>query len=418
MIIAYFDCFSGISGDMVLGAMVDAGLDAELLRREIDKLNLGDVSLLFSATERHGIAATRAEVEVKGGPLAEADEQHQVAGSSDATGDAHHHDHGHDHHHAHRHVEEVLDVLRQSRLDEEVREKAIEIFGRLAEAEARVHGVSTADVHLHEVGTADALVDIVGAVAGLRLLGVEQVFSSPLRCGSGFVECAHGRYPIPVPAVMELCTGVPLIQTDATSELITPTGAAIITGLATSFEAPPEFRLRGVGYGAGRRPGREIPNLLRIRLGETEGILARDQAVLVEANIDDMNPEVYGYLFDRLLAGGARDVYITPVHMKKGRPGSLLSVLADAEQLDRVADIVLSETTTTGIRYHYVERRKLERSSITVETAYGPVRVKTASFDGVTRHAPEYDDCARLAREKTVPILSVYEAARNAIEKE
>ncbi len=411
MIIAYFDCFSGISGDMVLGAMVDAGLDAELLRLEIDKLNLGDVRVHFSPTERHGIAATRAEVEVEGGPLAAADEQHQIAGGTNAAA-------GSVDHHVHRHVEEVLEVLRQSRLDEEVREKAIEIFRRLAAAEARVHGVATEEVHLHEVGTADALVDIVGAVVGLRLLGVEQVFSSPLRCGSGFVQCAHGRYPVPVPAVMELCSGVPLIQTDATSELITPTGAAIITGLATSFEPPPEFRLRSVGYGAGRRPGREIPNLLRIRIGETEGILARDQAVLVEANIDDMNPEVYGYLFDRLLAGGARDVYVTPVHMKKGRPGSLLSVLADAAQLDRVADIVLSETTTTGLRYHYVERRKLERSSVTVATAYGPVRVKTASFDGVARHAPEYDDCARLARLKTVPILTVYEAARNAIERE
>ncbi|MEC7842021.1 MAG: nickel pincer cofactor biosynthesis protein LarC [Candidatus Latescibacterota bacterium] len=411
MIIAYFDCFSGISGDMVLGAMVDAGLDAELLRLEIDKLNLGDVRVHFSPTERHGIAATRAEVEVEGGPLAAADEQHQIAGGTNAAA-------GSVDHHVHRHVEEVLEVLRQSRLDEEVREKAIEIFRRLAAAEARVHGVATEEVHLHEVGTADALVDIVGAVVGLRLLGVEQVFSSPLRCGSGFVQCAHGRYPVPVPAVMELCSGVPLIQTDATSELITPTGAAIITGLAASFEPPPEFRLRSVGYGAGRRPGREIPNLLRIRIGETEGVLARDQAVLVEANIDDMNPEVYGYLFDRLLAGGARDVYVTPVHMKKGRPGSLLSVLADAVQLDRVADIVLSETTTTGLRYHYVERRKLERSSVTVATAYGPVRVKTASFDGVARHAPEYDDCARLARLKTVPILTVYEAARNAIERE
>ena len=411
MIIAYFDCFSGISGDMVLGAMVDAGLDAELLRLEIDKLNLGDVRGHFSPTERHGIAATRAEVEVEGGPLAAADEQHQIAGGTNAAA-------GSGDHHVHRHVEEVLEVLRQSRLDEEVREKAIEIFRRLAAAEARVHGVATEEVHLHEVGTADALVDIVGAVVGLRLLGVEQVFSSPLRCGSGFVQCAHGRYPVPVPAVMELCSGVPIIQTDATSELITPTGAAIITGLATSFEPPPEFRLRSVGYGAGRRPGREIPNLLRIRIGETEGILARDQAVLVEANIDAMNPEVYGYLFDRLLAGGARDVYVTPVHMKKGRPGSLLSVLADAVQLDRVADIVLSETTTTGLRYHYVERRKLERSSVTVATAYGPVRVKTASFDGVARHAPEYDDCARLARLKTVPILTVYEAARNAIERE
>ena len=411
MIIAYFDCFSGISGDMVLGAMVDAGLDAELLRLEIDKLNLGDVRVHFSPTERHGIAATRAEVEVEGGPLAAADEQHQIAGGTNAAA-------GNVDHHIHRHVEEVLEVLRQSRLDEEVREKAIEIFRRLAAAEARVHGVATEEVHLHEVGTADALVDIVGAVVGLRLLGVEQVFSSPLRCGSGFVQCAHGRYPVPVPAVMELCSGVPLIQTDATSELITPTGAAIITGLAPSFDPPPEFRLRSVGYGAGRRPGREIPNLLRIRIGETEGVLARDQAVLVEANIDDMNPEVYGYLFDRLLAGGARDVYVTPVHMKKGRPGSLLSVLADAVQLDRVADIVLSETTTTGLRYHYVERRKLERSSVTVATAYGPVRVKTASFDGVARHAPEYDDCARLARLKTVPILTVYEAARNAIEKE
>ena len=406
MLTAYFDCFSGISGDMIMGALIDTGLDAALLKAEIAKLDLGDVDLEFAPTRRLGIAATKAEVVVGGAGVSARDDHHHHAGDADGDG------------HSHRHVDEILDILRSSRLDDEVKDTAARIFERLAEAEARVHGTDRRDVHLHEVGSIDAIVDIVGAVAGLRLLRVEEVFSSPLRVGTGFAKCAHGRYPVPVPAVLALCSDVPLVQTDLPYELVTPTGAAIITSLATSFGAAPQSRLQSVGYGAGSRETDEVPNLLRLRLGETGDVLARDRVVSIDANIDDMNPEVFGYLFERLFETGARDVFITPVYMKKGRPGSHLSVLVDDDRLDAVVDVILSETTSMGVRFHQVERRVLKRSSSSVHTEYGEVGVVIASFDGATRMAPEYEDCARLAREKNVPILAVYEAAARARARE
>ena len=295
MLTAYFDCFSGISGDMIMGALIDAGLDAALLKAEIAKLDLGDVDLEFAPTHRLRIAATKAEVVVGGAGVSGLDDSH------------HHVDDGH----SHRHVDEILDILRSSRLDDEVKDTATRIFERLAEAEAHVHGTDRGDVHLHEVGSIDAIVDIVGAVAGLRLLRVKRVFSSPLRLGTGFAKCAHGRYPVPVPAVLALCSDIPLIQTDLPYELVTPTGAAIITTLATSFGAAPQTRLQSVGYGAGSRDTDEVPNVLRLRLGESDDVLARDRVVSIDANIDDMNPEVFGYLFERLFETGARDVFIT-----------------------------------------------------------------------------------------------------------
>ena len=411
MRIAYFDCFSGISGDMVLGALIDAGLDVQLLRAEIAKLGLPDVELAVEPAQRLGIAATRAVVRVAGAPIAAKQEHHL---------ELHGNPHSHDDHREHHHLPELLSVIHDSDLDPETKTAAERIFRRLAEAEASVHGLSATTVHLHEVGARDAVVDVVGAVAGLRLLGVDAVFSSPLRCGTGFVDCAHGRYPVPVPAVVALCEGIPVVQTNVEAELVTPTGAAIVTSLAT-FASPPAFAHNSVGYGAGRRDLTAVANVLRLRIGETadhaagEGTLLHDEAVLVEANIDDMNPEIYGYLFDLLLEGGARDVFVTPIQMKKGRPGNLLSVLVDPADVDDAVATLLTETTTIGVRFHSVERRKLQRSSTTVETEYGPVRVKVCHFDDVRRQSPEFEDCAMIARQRKVPILSVYEAARTAI---
>lgn len=407
MKIALFDCFAGISGDMVLGALVDVGLDPDLLRQELAKLELEGLELDFQPTSRQAIAATRAEVRFAASPSSPKQEHHLDLDSGEHHAEHHHY-----------HLEEILARIRHSDLDEEIKNTSIRIFERLAEAEARVHGVPTDQVHLHEVGALDALIDVVGAVAGLRLLGVEQVFSSPLSQGTGFVECAHGRYPVPAPGVLALCENVPCEQTDIPAELVTPTGAAIITTLATSFGSPPIFRQLKVGYGAGQRDLEQIPNLLRIRLGETSTPLSRDRLVLVEANIDDMNPEIFGYLFEFLLERGAKEVYLTPVMMKKGRPGSLLSVLVDEGLLDTIIDAILRETTTLGVRYHLVERRKLERHSIAVSTPYGQVRVKVCALDGRRRAAPEYEDCARLARQHQVPILSVYAAAQAAISQE
>ncbi|MBI2502062.1 MAG: nickel pincer cofactor biosynthesis protein LarC [Candidatus Latescibacteria bacterium] len=440
MKIAYFDCFSGISGDMVLGALVDAGLTPALLQAELDKLEVPGLSLSFQRTSRQAIAATLAEVRLGGDPIP-ADQEHHLEprqGTAHDHGHEHEHTHGHSHSHRpslayehaappgrdhghtheHHHLGAILERIRHSRLDAEVRDTACRIFERLAEAEAQVHGLPPAQVHLHEVGAMDAVADIVGAVAGLRLLGVEKVYSSPLRDGTGLVRCAHGRYPVPVPGVLALCRDIPFEQTEIRAELVTPTGAAIITTLATSFGPAPPFRLERVGYGAGQRELKEIPNVLRVRIGHTAQTFQQERAVLVEANIDDMNPEVYGYLSEQLLEQGVRDVYLTSVQMKKGRPGTLLSVLAGEEQLDAVVELLLAETTTLGVRFHPVERRKLERGSLTVQTGYGPVRVKVGHLGERRRFAPEYEDCARLARQHQVPLLQIYEAARAALPEE
>ena len=403
MKIAYFDCFSGISGDMILGALLDAGLPLEDLNREIAKLGVQDVAIERESTARHAIAATRAKVCVAGAPLADA--EHHLDLSGEPT-----------HDHPHAHLKDITSRIAASRLDDVVKERSIRVFERLCAAEAEVHNATPAEVGLHEVGALDALIDVVGAVAGLQLLEVEEVCASPLRFGTGFVRCAHGRYPVPVPGVLALCRDVPTEQTDIRAELVTPTGAAIITTLASSFGPQPPFCQQAVGYGAGRRDLEAIPNLLRLRLGER--VPASERVLLIEANIDDMNPEVYGYLFDRLLEQGACDVYATPVLMKKGRPGNVLSVLAPAGRLDELAAIVLQETTTIGLRYYGVERRVLERQIRTIATPYGEVNVKFSCIDGRCRPAPEYEDCARLAQEHQVPLLSVYEAARAAAIKE
>ena len=403
MKIAYFDCFSGISGDMILGALLDAGLPLEDLNREIAKLGVENVAIERESTARHAIAATRAKVCVAGAPLADA--EHHLDLSGEPT-----------HDHPHAHLKDITSRIAASRLDDIVKERSIRVFERLCAAEAEVHNAAPAEVALHEVGALDALIDVVGAVAGLWLLEVEEVCASPLRFGTGFVRCAHGRYPVPVPGVLALCRDVPTEQTDIRAELVTPTGAAIITTLARSFGPQLPFCQQAVGYGAGRRDLEAIPNLLRLRLGER--VPASERVLLIEANIDDMNPEVYGYLFDRLLEQGACDVYATPVLMKKGRPGNVLSVLAPAGRLDELAAIVLQETTTIGLRYYGVERRVLERQIRAVATPYGEVGVKFSCIDGRRRAAPEYEDCARLAQEHQVPLLSIYEAARAAAIKE
>jgi len=405
MKIAYFDCFSGISGDMLLGALLDAVLGIEDLRAELAKLHIADLEIHSQATSRHAIAATHVKVHIGGQPINDEREHHLEL-------------HEHEHEHGHHHLKDILTLIDHSDLDEDIRQKASKIFQRLANAEAEVHGHPAEQVHLHEVGALDAVVDIVGSVAGLHLLGVEKIYSSPLSFGTGFVRCAHGRYPVPVPGVLALCRDIPSIQTDIRAELVTPTGAAVITTLASQFGPAPVFSQLAVGYGAGSRDLETVPNLLRLRLGEMTTDKKREELVHIEANIDDMNPEVYGYLFELLLERGARDVYVSPVLMKKGRPGQLLGVLADEDDLQALTETILAETTTLGVRYHRVERRILEREIRQVETPFGSVSVKIGQIQGHGRAAPEYEDCARLARQHQVPILSVYEAARRAIYEE
>ncbi|MBT3343949.1 MAG: nickel pincer cofactor biosynthesis protein LarC [Gemmatimonadetes bacterium] len=424
--IAYFDCQSGASGDMILGALVDAGLPLDQLQRHINALDIGAV-LQHERVMRCGVSASRIQVQIEGHTIQPSEEHHLsadvISGRAADVGHTHDHDHhSHDHahdgahaahgEHSHTKVTSILDRIQASALEEEIKTTACRIYERLAEAEATVHGADVETVGLHEVGSLDALVDIVGAVAGLRDLGVTDIYCSPLHCGSGTVRCAHGRYPVPAPGVVALCRDIPMVQTDVPAELLTPTGAAILTTLASGYgrDCPP-LTLRNTGYGAGGRDLEGRPNVLRIRLGEVATEDGRDHCVLLEANLDDMNPEIFSFLFDRLLTAGARDVFVTPILMKKGRPGHLLSVLGDTDQVDELAQIVLAETTTLGIRTHEVARRTLPRSWQTVTTDFGDVRVKVTQISGHKRGAPEYEDCARLAREKGVPMLTVYTAA-------
>ena len=381
MKIAYFDCISGISGDMILGALVHCGMPLDHLRSELGKLHLHGYELSERTVVYGGIAAVHVGV---------------------ATG----------HEHEHRHLSHIRRIIETSALSDRVKSQAAAVFTRLADAEARVHGTIPEEVHFHEVGAVDAIVDVVGACIGLEYFAVDEVVSTPLRLGTGTVKCAHGVMPVPVPAVVELTKGIPVVRTTIEGELTTPTGAAILTTLASSYGPLEEFIVETAGYGAGTRVREELPNVLRISIGRVNGVYEIDHSVLIETNIDNMNPEVYGYLSDRLFDTGAKDVYMTPIYMKKGRPGTLFSVITDEGLVDCMIDILFRETTTLGVRISRVSRRKVRRGSGTVRTEYGPVRVKVAYMEGFRSFAPEFEDCARIARERRVPILSVYDAVR------
>jgi uncharacterized protein (TIGR00299 family) protein len=368
---------------MILGALVDAGLSIEALQAELDKLRLDGVRLQAARVHRHGIAATKVDVVAKEG-------------------------------HAHRGLKDVLRILDGADISSRARQQAGDIFRRLAEAEAEVHGICVDRVQFHEVGAADAIADIAGAVVGLERLGVERVYASPLRFGHGTTRSCHGVLPVPVPAVVALCRDVPTLRTDVPFELVTPTGAAILTTLAEQIGVSPPFRTRRIGYGAGSRDLDQLPNLLRLEIGDSGSFPQTDTVTLIETNIDDMTPEIYGYVIDRLLADGARDAYLTPVIMKKGRPGVMLSVLADPDRTQLVTDRIFRETTTLGVRIRRVDRQTVSRRSEVVETSFGPVTVKVADYGGRTRIAPEYEDCARIAKERDVPVLDVYRAATDA----
>lgn len=417
MSVAYFDCVSGVSGDMLLGALIDAGLPLSDLQDDIDRLGVG-ARLTATTVDRCGVQACHVSVHIDGQAMSPDREQHQHA--------PHSHDHDHDHDHAHEHsshghtkLADILRIIDGSDLSDDIQQTATRVFRRLTEAEATVHGADVDDVGLHEVGSRDAIVDIVGTIAGLRRLGVTRVLSSPLHVGTGTVQCAHGRYPVPVPGVVALCKDVPLVQTDIESELVTPTGAALITTLAEGYGAAPAMTLVGVGYGAGGRNHASTPNVVRLRLGKAIADPGTAQTcTMLEANLDDMNPEILGYVFERLIAAGALDVFVTPVVMKKNRPGHMLSVLTTSDEAERIAQIVLAETTTLGVRYHEVQRHTLPRSQETVTTPYGPIRVKVAHLDDNRRVAPEYEDCADLARRRGVPLQDVYTAALLAVREE
>ena len=380
---AYFDCFSGISGDMTLGALVDAGLPIDVLRQELAKLDLPGYTLSSEQVRRSGLAATKVHVVL--------DEKEQPA----------------------RRLADIQRIINSSSLSPVVKQKSLSIFQRLAEVEAKVHGTTPDKVHFHEVGAVDALVDIVGSIIGLEHLGVTEIIGSPVNVGAGTVHTAHGKLPVPAPATAGLLIGIPLYSSSITFELTTPTGAAIISTLASSFGPLPRMKIDRIAYGAGNKDLPGQPNVLRLMIGELATPYEEDTSVVIETNIDDMNPQLYDHLIELLMAKGAHDVYLTPIIMKKGRPAILLSALTDATHSDALLDTIFRETTSIGVRIQEVERKKLSREILTVETAYGKVRVKISKQgDEVMTVTPEYEDCRRIAEEKKVPLKDIMEEAK------
>jgi len=391
----YFDCFAGISGDMTLGALVAAGADPRALKEQLALLDLPGYEVEFEQVDRSGIGATRAVVRVT------REEKH------------------------HRHLSDIERIIGGSRLPEGVKGRALKIFGHLAEAEARVHNVPVSKIHFHEVGAVDSIVDVVGACVGFELLGVERFVSSPLHVGSGMVEMAHGRFPVPPPAVAELLRGAPVYSTEVKGELVTPTGAAIVAALCESFGPMPLMRVESTGYGAGTREYPKFPNVLRVIVGESDVAAAplpasaegqaEETLLLVETNVDDASPQLLGHLMERAFALGALDCYFTNVQMKKNRPGVLVSILCRPEDRGALTALLFDETPTLGVRSHEVARLPLARESVTVETEFGRISVKVARRGGrVLGATPEFEECRAAALAHGVPLRVVQEAARAA----
>ncbi len=389
MKLAYFDCFSGISGDMTLGALLDAGCDLAQLRAELRGLQVPGLDLSAEKIWKNGMAATCVHVKTE-------DQQR------------------------HRPLSAILQILRDSNLASPVRDRASAIFQKLGEAEARVHDLPIEKIHFHEVGAVDAMVDIVGACIGFHALAIEKFACSPLNVGGGTVKMAHGVLPVPAPATANLLQGKPTYSNGVQRELVTPTGAAIVATLCDSFGPQPPMRVSAIGYGAGVAELEGQPNVLRIMIGETAGkvVPGYDQEItVIEANLDDMNPQIYGYFQEKALAAGALDVFTTPVQMKKNRPGTLLTVLSQSADTQALMSLIFAETTTFGVRSYSAQRRVLPRESVKVNTSFGEVRIKLSRVNGRILHAsPEYDDCRKLAEEKNVPLQRVINEALRSYE--
>jgi uncharacterized protein (TIGR00299 family) protein len=448
MRIAYLECFSGISGDMFLGALVDAGVPARLLEETVAALGVG-AKLEISRVVRSGISATKVDVWVDGEkdmPREEYWSKQDVAQALSPAKAGHDHEHpqgrehshGHSHHehteqsrakapapyehehaHPHRGLTEIRRIISAAAISESAKNTAIRTFEALGTAEAKIHSVPVESIHFHEVGAADAIVDIVCAAVGVEALGVDEIVCSRLNVGGGTVKCAHGTFPVPAPATVELLKGAPVYSSGIEAELVTPTGAAIAKTLATRFGAFPEMKIEKSAYGAGSRDFPGHPNVLHLVIGEALALLASktksETVSVLEANLDDLNPQVFGYVMDRLLEEGALDVFGMPVQMKKNRPGTLLTVLCKPEDAEKLAQLIFSETTTLGVRRREESRQTLARRWESVRTEWGEVRIKIASMNGtVTNYAPEYEDCRRIAAEHHVPLKTVMQEAARA----
>ncbi len=382
---AYFDLIAGASGDMLLGALIDAGLAADDLRRELAKLKLDDFELAVKKVDKNGFSATKVDVLVKDEVPA-------------------------------RHLPDIEAIITASDLAPHIQEKAIALFRRLGGVEAGIHGTALNHVHLHELGGVDTIVDVVGVLLGIEMLGIEKVIVSPIPLGRGFVKGAHGQIPLPAPATIALLKNAPIVGSPVEKETVTPTGAVLLTALAESFGPIPAMRLAAIGYGAGGRD-LPIPNLLRVLIGEQGNSNSANFSTLtmLETNIDDLNPEFYAHVMEKLFAAGALDVFLTPIQMKKNRPATLLRVLSKPAAAPKLRAILFNETTTLGVRQAVVERHALDRKFQQVETPYGRIQVKIAVLpNGETKVSPEYEDCRKIATDQNLPLKDVYQAAIQA----
>jgi pyridinium-3,5-bisthiocarboxylic acid mononucleotide nickel chelatase len=432
MRIAYLECFSGISGDMFLGALVDAGVPPELFTRTVSALGI-EARLEISRVQRSGISAIKLDVITPEGKELPREEYLGLASTHDLA-HGHTHDHGHEHshehgkhelmhHHAHRGLKEIRDIIGKAAISESAKQRAIRIFEVLGAAEAKIHNTDIEKIHFHEVGAIDAIVDIVCAAVGAEALGVDAFVCSPLNVGGGMVTCAHGTFPIPAPATLEMLKDAPIYSGEIQKELVTPTGAAIVRVLASRFAGFPRMKAEKVGYGAGSRDIKNHPNVLRITIGETEqdhAAAAPEETIsILEANVDDMTPQVFGYVMDRVLQEGALDVFGTSLQMKKNRPGMLLTVLCKPLDAERLTRLIFAETTTLGVRMREEKRACLTRRWLAVGTRWGDVRMKVANLNGsVCNCAPEYEDCRKIAEEHRIPLkLVMQEALRIYLER-
>jgi len=375
---AYFDCFSGISGDMIIGALLDLGLDFNFLKNKLKKLNLKDYEIKTKKIIKNGIAATKFDV---------VQEKNK---------------------HEERNLKEINEIIEKSKLDNRTKSVIKKIFLKIANAEAKIHNKSIDKIHFHEIGAIDTIIDVAGAVIGFKKLGIEKIYCSNLNVGTGFVKFSHGKFPVPAPATAEILKNVPVYNNNIEAELVTPTGAAIITTLAEKFGEMPALKVEKIGYGAGTKD-LEQPNVLRVFLGEVNEM--ENEAInIIETNIDNMNPEIYPYVMDRLMENGALDAYLTNITMKKGRPAIKLTVLSEIKDTEKLSNVIFNETTTLGVRILRAERKILQREIKKIKTKYGNARVKISKLGNEIKNImPEYEDCVKIARNKKIPLKRVYE---------
>lgn len=405
MRILYYDCFSGISGDMNLGAMVDLGVDPVYLKNELQKLNIGGYSLKFEPDQRKGITGTRADVSILENKKSDYKKMQPLRKVQESDADQHSlistQSHG-------RSYSDIVKIIKSSDLSENVQHLSIEIFRKIGFAEAHIHGTTIENIHFHEVGAVDAIVDIVGAAICFDYLKPDKIISSPVEMGGGMVKCAHGIFPVPAPATMEILKDKPIRLGAVQVETTTPTGAAILSVMVHEFTDRPNLQITKIAYGIGHRDN-AIPNVLRVCLCEQSDALNSEKAIMIECNIDDMNPELYGYLMDKLFECGAEDVFFQHIMMKKNRPAVKLSILCDHEHEKNLIQQILVETSTLGVRKYEVEKNILNRSIAIINSPWGEVRVKHGYLnDQLIKSKPEYDDCLKISIENNIPLMQVY----------